>query len=198
MNGRSRRGWIPVLGILLLLSTVVTAHAECQLVILDFDELKAADANIRGIGQTYSDDGMTLTALSSAVSNPDFNVAGALSSSFAGTTMLFHHISGGEIRLTRADGRAFDFRAISLAELPSFDGTGHPINFGPFEVTFLGSRDDGSTVTRTVTANPFPEIDTFKFHGFSNVTVVTWHQGGGGAPGLSTHQFGNVIAGFHR
>jgi hypothetical protein len=184
-------------GILLVLSAVASVRAERQLVLLTFDELKAADNIIRSIGPTYSNDGMTLTALSSAVANPDFNVAGTLSTSFAGTTMLFHHISGGEIQLTRADGGTFDFLAISLAELPAFDSNGHPVNFGPFDVTFLGTKENGSTVSKTVTVNPFPEIDTFKFHGFSNITVVTWHQGAGGGPGLSTHQFTNVTASFH-
>ncbi len=63
---------------------------------------------------------------------------------------------------------------------------------------FVGTRSDGSTVSQTVTVNPFPEIDKFKFHRFSDVIEVMWHQGGGGAPGLSTHQFGNVTARFHQ
>ncbi len=199
MKRTARSGLTALAGVLLLLSAVATAHATCRVVILTFDELKFTDnvIVIRSIGQTYSDDGMMLTALSPAVSNPDFNVAGTLSSSFAGITMLFHHISGGEIRLTRTDGGAFDFHAISLAELPQFDSSGHPVNFGPFDVTFVGTKDDGSTVSKTVTVNPFPQIDTFKFHGFSNVTVVTWHQGAGSGPGLSGHQFGNVTASFH-
>src|SRR5713101_5244737 len=103
MNRKACGGLTSLVAILLLLSSVVAAHAHCQIVILDFAELKVTDSNIRSIGPIYSDDGMTLTALSSAVPVPDFNVAGTLSSSFAGITMLFHHISGGEIRLTRTD-----------------------------------------------------------------------------------------------
>jgi hypothetical protein len=93
--------------------------------------------------------------------------------------MLFNHNALGETRLARSDGGAFDLLSISLAELPSFDGaTGLPVNFGPYDVNFTGTKKNGHTVSFTATAQPFPETDTFKFKGFSQLISVVWHQGG--------------------
>jgi hypothetical protein len=128
--------------------------------------------------------------------DPDLNYAGTLSPSFAGSTMLFHHISGGEILLRRDDGGLFDLVSIAIAELPAFDG-GFPINFGPFDVTFIGTRENGRTVSFTATAQPFPNVTTFKFRGFSRLSSVSWHQGAGGGPGLSTHQSDNIVVSRH-
>jgi hypothetical protein len=118
---------------------------------------------------------------------------GTLSTSFTGSTSLYHHISGGEIVLTRTDGGAFQLLSIDLAELPSFDQFGQPIDFGLFDVTFSGVRKNGQTVTATATVSPFPAVTTFTFQGFANLVSVHWFQGAGGGPGLSTHQFDNVV-----
>jgi hypothetical protein len=105
---------------------------------------------------------------------------------------MYHHISTGEIVLAHAGGETFHLRSIDLVELPSFDQSG-PINFGPFDVTFTAVRKNGRTVTATATVNPFPAVTTFTFHGFTNLVTVHWFQGAGGGPGLSTHQFDNVV-----
>jgi hypothetical protein len=142
---------------------------------------------------------MTLTAVQTGSgNNPELNYAGTLSASFAGSTMLFNNAGLGEIRLPRSDGGTFDLLSISLAEVPSFDGaTGLPVNFGPYDVTFTATKKNGHTVSFTATAQPFPETDTFKFKGFSQLISVVWHQGAGGGTGLSTHQFDNIMVRFH-
>jgi hypothetical protein len=82
--------------------------------------------------------------------------------------------------------------SIDLSELPAFDVNGNPIEFGPFTVTFFGTRENGSVVTQAVTAQPFPTVTTGHFSGFTDLVLVTWFQGAGG-PGNSTHQFDNVV-----
>ena len=69
---------------------------------------------------------------------------------------------------------------------------GSPIDFGPFTVTFFGTRENGSVVTQAVTAQPFPAVTTGHFSGFTDLVLVTWFQGAGG-PGNSTHQFDYVV-----
>ena len=198
MGHWSRSTLIAAIVLTALLLATYRVHAGCDVVILDFEELRAVDSNTNhGVGQSYTHDGMTLTAQSSASSTPSLDYAGTLATIFVGSTMLFNDISRGEIILTKADGGAFDFLAIALAEVPSFHENGTPVNLGPFDVTFTGTRRNGSTVSQTVTAQPFPEVSAFKLHGFSQVVRVTWFQGGGGAPGLSTHQFDNVTVRVH-
>jgi hypothetical protein len=185
-----RLAWLGAIVLVLQTSVAAgSATANCEVAIMDFEPLKIIVDGTFDIGTAYTEDGMTVTAVQGTLI-----YVGTLSTSFAGSTMLFHHIGGGLLDLTTADGRAFDFISIAIAELPSFDGSnGRPINFGPFEITFVGTKANGSTVSQTVTAEPFPVVTTFKVHGFSNVVSVQWRQGGGGAPGRSTHQFDNVI-----
>ena len=117
-------------------SARVSAVAEPNVTLLDFESLRVVDSNTNHtVGDSYSEDGMTLTAVQTGSgNNPELNYAGTLSASFAGSTMLFNNAGLGEIRLARSDGGAFDLLSISLAELPSFDGaTGLPVNFGPYD-----------------------------------------------------------------
>src|SRR5262249_32608682 len=94
---------------------------------------------------------------------PDFQVIGTQSPLYAGSTTLFHHISLGRIDLTRADGGAFSFHSIDLAELPAGDANGKPVNSGPFGVTFYGVKEGGGLVSRTVTVGGFLTLTTSTF-----------------------------------
>jgi hypothetical protein len=181
-----------LVAVLAVLAVSVSAHAA-TIDTLDFEELQSDADSL--VGPVYSAEGMTLTALpppQAPNTASDVFSVGTRSASFAGSTSVYHHISTGEIALTRADGDVFQLLPIDLAELPSFDQSG-PINFGPFRVTFTGVRKNGKTVTATATVNPFPAMTTFTFQGFTNLTSVHWFQGAGGGPGLSTHQFDNVV-----
>lgn len=163
------------------------------IIVLDFEGLAVADtASNHGIGSVYTASGMTLTALHFApTATPDFNFGGTLSNIYAGSTMLFHHISLGEIVMTRTDGGVFDLLSIDLAEIPNFDEHGDPIGFGPFTLAFNGTRQDLSTVSAIATIQDFPAVSTFAFADFTDLISVTWFQGAGG-PGLQTHQFDNI------
>jgi hypothetical protein len=96
--------------------------------------------------------------------------------------------------LPRADGGAFDFYSIGLAELPGGDAFGNPVNSGPFPLTFFGTREDGATVSDTVTVDSFLTLKTYNVSGFLDVVEVHWFQGAGPTevPPSPTHQFGNL------
>jgi hypothetical protein len=182
--------------LLLKMGLGITIPASAgTIVTLDFEELSVDNNSVNQVRPLYSADGMTLTVLpprEAPNATPDFFSAGTLSSSFTGSISLYHHISTGEIILTQSDGGPFKLISVDLAELPSFDQSG-PINFGPFHVTFSGIRKHGKTVTATATVSPFPTVTAFTFQGFTNLISVHWFQGSGGGPGLSTHQFDNVV-----
>ena len=160
---------------------------------IDFEELRVDDAMIRGVGPVYAVDGFIFTAtVPPGVTNvPCFATIGSLNPSFMGSTSLYNCNALSGTTLTRSDGGIFRLQSIDLAEVPNFDSTGNPINFGSFALTFFGVRANGSTVQATATIDPFPSVTTFKFDGFSNLVSVTWYQGPGGEPG-PTHQFDNV------
>lgn len=167
------------------------------IVTLDFEELRTVSVETDlSVGQVYIYDGVRLTALPAPPPpepRTELVYAGTLSPSFAGSTMLFQHIDSAEIVLDRVDGGRFNFRSIDLVELPNFDQSGKPIGFGSFDVTFTGIRANGSEITRTVTVDRFPTIDTYTFPGFADLTSVHWFQGPGGfLPGFGDHQFDNV------
>lgn len=183
---------IALAAVLLLFGSALASASE--IVVLDFQELEAVSAQTNNsVGAVYAQDGFRLTAFSQT-NDPDFNYPGTLSTSYAGSTTLFHHISSGEVVLDRLDGGMFNFLSISLAELPPFDSAGNPIDNGPFELTFYGYRNDVVVKTEAVEIQPFPSLLAYSFKGFSAVTEVRWFQGAGGSagPGFQTHQFDNV------
>src|SRR5262245_56435148 len=86
-----------------------------SLFIMNFDSLQTDNANANNtIGSTYVSGSFQLTATGcNPVQGPcDFNYAGTQSSSYTGITMLFHHISLGEIQLTRVGGQKFSLLSI--------------------------------------------------------------------------------------
>jgi hypothetical protein len=163
--------------------------------LLDFEELRINDsAPSHQLGPSYSRDRLQITTVQRTPAQlEEFNYPGTLSSVFVGSTTLFHHIGGGKIILSRIDGSLFDLISIDIAELPTIDGNGQPVDFGSFDITFIGTRADTSTLSETFTAQSFPRVTTFQFSDFSGLVFVHWFQGGGGGPGLQTHQFDNVL-----
>jgi hypothetical protein len=177
-----------------LLLAAVRSPARGDFITLDFEELRSQDNQIHNIGAVYTRNGFTLTATHFAPNNtPDFNYVGTLNENFTGSTALFHHISQGQITLTRADSGLFNLLSIDLSELPAHDTQGNPIDYGPFSVTFTGVRPNLSTVMQTVPVKSFPVVTTDALTGFTGLVSVYWFQGAGGAPGLQTHQFDNIV-----
>lgn len=167
-----------------------TAHAG--LVTLTFDNLTTNDALEHFIGPTYSVDGLTLTATDNdPLTPPDFAFFGTQATQFDGSTALFHHISDGEIALTRSGGGSFDLLSMDVAEVPNLDVNGQPVPT-TFSIAFTGTRADGSTITESFNGQGFPTISTVLFPEFTDVVSVDWFQGPGG-PGTGTHQFDNIV-----
>jgi hypothetical protein len=160
---------------------------------VNLDTLAQNDTLQHDIGRVYSAGGFTLTASHfSPISNPpSFEFLGTHSPFSPGRTALYHHISLGEITLTRSDGGYFYFYSIDLAELPGGDQFGRPINSGPFGLTFYGTKANGATVSDTVIVDSFLTLKTYTLVGFDDMAEVHWFQGG--PPISPTHQFDNLV-----
>lgn len=177
--------------VVLTIGLVFVGQARASAVILDFEDVRQDNAAVNLVGPVYSRNGFTLTALvDDPNSTPDFFSAGTLSTSFAGSTALYHHISGDEIVLTRSDGGLFDLLSIDLAILPAFTEDGKPILL-PFDVTFHGTKVDGSSVANIFMHTEAFAFETFPFVGFSDLTSMNWFQGTGN-PGEPAHQFDDL------
>ena len=51
---------------------------------------------------------------------------------------------------------------------------GGAIDGGPFDMNFVGTRADGSTVSAVVIVDNFIPFETYLFSDFDNVTSVAW------------------------
>ena len=103
-----------------------------------------------------------------------------------GSTTLFHHIGGGKIILSRIDGGLFDLISIDIAELPTIDGNGQPVDFGSFDITFIGTRADASNSIRDLYRSKLPRVTTFQFSDFSGLAFCSgsrerWRSGASNA-----------------
>src|SRR5262250_1762883 len=103
------------------------ASSNAGIVLLDFEDLRTVNADADNIvGQVYIHDGVRLTALPApppAEPATRFAYAGTLSSTFAGSTMLFQQIGSAEIVLDLVNGHPFTLLFLQLAETPNFDST---------------------------------------------------------------------------
>ena len=175
-------------------SLMVATAAHAGVVTLNFDSLTTNDALEHFLPPVYTEDGFTLTAThDNPQTNPsDFAYFGTLAPQYPGETMLFHHDSLGEITLTRSDGGAFDLFSMELAEVPNLDVNGQPVSTS-FDITFTGTRADGSAVAEVFNGAGFPAVSTVLFSGFTDLESVHWFQGPGGLqPGDGAHQFDNI------
>jgi hypothetical protein len=173
------------------------ALAKPLRVIVDFNALVAHDAGLHSVGGVYEEAGMRFTATYLQECCPDFAYPGDQMPVWVGSPTLWHHWSNGTTMLERADGGRFDLVSIDIAEVPSFYPDLTPVDYGPIALTFIGIKENGSTVTADLTAPQFPAITTLEFpRTFKNLISVSWRQGGGSAQGAATHQFDNVVVEF--
>jgi hypothetical protein len=91
------------------------------------------------------------------------------------STSLMEYYGNAETTMTETDGSPFSLNAIDLApyRVNAYAGT--------FEVTFVGTQADSSTVLQEFTVNrsngATPALQRFYFSGFTNLVRVTWLQG---------------------
>ncbi|OBV40133.1 PEP-CTERM protein-sorting domain-containing protein/MYXO-CTERM domain-containing protein [Janthinobacterium psychrotolerans] len=84
--------------------------------------------------------------------------------------------------LTRADGAAFSLDKISLADYVS-------VLPGSYDVTFVGTKAGGGTVSQTFTVGDSHSFSDYTFTGFSNLVSASWKEGL-----LHTYQVDNIGA----
>src|SRR5262249_51533733 len=143
------------------------------------------------VGPVYTKNGFQLAAVQTPPRfEEDLVFPGTKQAIYTGSPTLFIHFAAASVVLSRTDGAPFDLLGMDLIEVPDIAADGHtPINRGPFSILFSAVRLDGSTVTETVTGDPFPDVTHATFPGFSGVTSVTWSQGFNEHP---AHQFDNI------
>lgn len=83
--------------------------------------------------------------------------------------------------LTRADGAAFSLDKISLADYVSLPGS--------YDVTFVGTKVGGATVSQTFSLSGSSSFSNYTFTNFTNLVSATWQEGA-----LHTFQVDNIAA----
>lgn len=148
---------------------VMTTHT------IDFESLEHEDADIADHGDTYCEDGFTITG-------PSLSTFGTLHGSFTGSTALFSNLLPGLVQLSRAAGAAFQLISIDLAELNGDQDPGVTIEF-------TGTLAGGGSVVESFTLDGIAfGAETFVFSGFSDLTSVEWRQ-----ENQFPHQFDNIV-----
>ena len=135
---------------------------------INFSSLSQSGTYLNPEGKSITQQGFTVagaylyTWQASSPSLPSLNPA---------DTSLFDYYSGGVDSITDAGNAAFTMNSIGLAPLiAGSDGT--------FEVTFIGTFANNSTISQTFTVSDSPDsLQTFDFSGFSNVVNVSFAQG---------------------
>lgn len=147
-------------------------------VVLDFEELAFEGDGFVSITPPYQAEGYTLDL----EGGPEFatmGVYGTGNSRYAGSAGPFvNNILGVYVVMTRDDALPFTVTSIDLAPFwSSFGG----------EVTLVGSRADGSTVTESFVTHTEIEFQPYALDGFTNLVELRWQQV---YPAL--HQFDNI------
>ncbi len=156
------------------LSTDVTSTGSA---VIDFESLAASGTSFAFV-TSYSEDGFTL--VNPAYSGYDaFSAPQSDNDLFQGSTGLLNDLPDGVTLLTKGDGGSFTVASIDIAEFK-------PSMLDPREVTFTGTRADGSTVSETFTTDGLAGFETFTFKGFTDLVSLSWVQAS------PYHQFDNI------
>lgn len=164
----------------LLRATAVAAilaagGAHAQTTIIGFDPLEQPGI-LGSVFDSYSEGGYNFDSsflgLLSSAHQSNFAYAG---SAGLGATVLT------TTTLSRNDGAAFSLSSISLADFVSLPG--------PYDVTFIGNKVGGGTVTQTFSLDGSHNFSNYTFTGFNNLLSATWQEGA-----LHTFQVDNVTA----
>jgi hypothetical protein len=165
-----------VFGVALAMFLTVSTSAEA--VVIDFESLRHDDANIVNIGAFYQEDDFQFL-LENPNFQPTFATMGTLENRFPGSTALFNRTGGSTTSLNYFGGGAFSIISIDLANL------NFPVQTA---VTFVGTKTDLTTVTRTFSFDSFGALTTALFGPeFTDLIRVHWTDGS-----LPPIQFDNV------
>ncbi len=152
-------------------------------IVLDFEDLATSGADYTYVA-AYSRDGFTLTspscvASASCTDDEAFAAPQPDNALYEGSTALLNNMPDGVTLLTKDDGGTFTVASIDIAEF-------QPSNLTPREVSFTGTRADGSTATATFTTDGLAGFETFTFQGFTDLVSLSWVQA------YPYHQFDNI------
>jgi hypothetical protein len=175
----------------LLFLTVTSGFICANAATINFSALSQAGSGSTSEGNTYTQQGFVFADQLNGAGN-GFSVWQASSPNLPGlstaNTSLFEFFAGSTTLLTETGNVAFTFNSIDLAQYNDLQSA------GTFNVTFIGTHPDLSTVTQTVTVNRFagtPVLQTFNLVGFTNVVSVSFTQGV--AASGSAYQFDNLV-----
>jgi hypothetical protein len=187
------RTLLPFIGLLLGGETLCSADQ----VTINFEDLRVVSASAFSAGQAYSNSGYSFTAIAAPGSTnaAELDYFGTLSTEFYGSTALLACCEGNSTVLTRTDGGTFDLLSIDFIDLPGNFVNGVPTSAGPGAIMLVGMRPDGTTISYDATFPTFPGAGTTRPLGFTDLSSVSWVQGGavcGGTPPCD-FQFDNVV-----
>jgi hypothetical protein len=128
-------------------------------------------------GSSWAFAGSSVTQQGFTVAGTDFYAWQASSPNLPGlntaNTSLFDFYAGTGDSITDAGNKAFTLNSIELAPLIA-GGT------GTFDVTFIGTFANNSTISQTFVVSDSKGLQLFDFSGFSNVVDVSFTQGSNG------------------
>lgn len=169
------------LAILSITSAAFIGHA----VTLDFEGLAGTQGQVVTFYEpVVMTNGFKLAA-SYEYGPTEFNslLPGDPASNYTGSTAL--ETSGGTIDLTRADGGAFNLTSLDVANSGKQKEWNHPTT----TIDFVGTKADGSVVSRSFTTDTTDALQTVTFDGFTDLVSVSWNEG---YTYSNNHQFDNV------
>ena len=151
------------------------AIQPAQAAIIDFESLANPGSGFYDVANSYSEDGFTLSVFD-PVTLP-FVTFGAGEVRYGGSPALYNNNIGGGTRLVRDGGGTFSISSIDLAG---------DTRFGPIPVTFVGTKDDATTVQLALILNN-SLLQSFAFGAeFTNLVSLEWRQI------TPYHQFDNI------
>jgi len=151
-------------------------------------------ASLSEPGSTYSAYGSSITQQGVTIAGTDLYTWEASSANLpslsTADTSLFDFSANTPDTITAAGNAAFTMDSIDLAPLIAGGS-------GTFQVEFIGTFANNSTITQTFTVNDGSPtaLQTFDFSGFTNVVSVSFSQGANGgfyASQNTAYQFDNV------
>ena len=167
--------------ITLAVSTLILS-SSVNSAILDFDVLISSGSGLTYVGDSYTEDGFSLTAIPCASCTNGFYAYQTESLQYTGSPGLVRADVSGGIVLENDLGNSFDLISIDLS-------SGDQNHTGLIPVAFYGSVG-GDVVTQVFWFNS--DLDgvstTFTFNdSFKNITTLYWEQG------AIYHQFDNIV-----
>jgi len=146
---------------------------------ITFEDLATAGASTSDIADGYTSMGYLFHNPDSAGESNAFAIWQTEHPFYPGSTALFNNGFGETTRLTRVDAGAFDMLSIDLCDAY--------LDPNEYDIEFVGTRADASTVSNTFSITDGTTLNTFLFTGMTNIVKLEWVQG----PDF-VHQFDNV------